>query len=324
VIETARPLAWSTHIGRRGTNEDAVVAESLAGGVELVAVADGMGGHAGGDVAAPLALAALADALREGAPLAQAAVRANDAVYSRASAEAELSGMGTTLVALLCRPDGYEIASIGDSRAYRIGAHGIEQLTLDHSFEGEALRNGMPPEEIARSPWRNALMRAVGTDARVEADLFGPFPVEAEPHAVLLCSDGLYRVLDDAAIARHFLAAADVERAVEALVREAMDAGADDNVTVAAVEFGELRGRARVVAPEPAQRPASASAQTAMPGIFPPSTVARPPRSQREVKIYHPPRGRPVRRRPLRWEPVVFALCSGGLAVWVTYMLATL
>lgn len=314
MIETARPLAWCTHIGRRGTNEDAVLAETLREGVELVAVADGMGGHAGGDIAAPLALAALHEALRAGAPLAEAAVRANEAVYARAAAEAELAGMGTTLVALLCGPEGYEIASIGDSRAYRVGAGGIEQLTLDHSFEGEARRNGMSPEEIARSPWRNALMRAVGTDAEVQADVFGPFPADEAPHAVLLCSDGLYRALGDAEIARHFLAAPDVERAVESLVREAMAAGADDNITVAAVEFGDVRGRART-APSP---------QAAVPGLYPPAENGRPAARARQARLYQRPRGRAARRRLPAWETVAFATCSGGLALWITYMLTAL
>src|SRR5690606_4227177 len=112
---------------------------------------------------------------------------------SLASESPEWHGMGTTLVALLIAGNRYTIASVGDSRAYRVDAAGVRQITVDHSLMAEAERNGDDAaEQLAGSPLRHALTRALGTEPQVEVDVFGPFDVEV-PHTVVLCSDGLYR-----------------------------------------------------------------------------------------------------------------------------------
>lgn len=238
--EPRRPrIAHRVDQGRRPSNQDAVVARRLGDGRELVALADGMGGHAGGEVASRRALDVMVAELERGAGLREAVEAANGAVYAEASRNAELEGMGTTVVALLVSGDRYEIANVGDSRAYRIARDGIHQLTTDHSFLAEAVRSGrLSPEEAERSPWRNALTRAVGTDPEVEVEVVGPFSAE-EPHTVLLCSDGLYRALPDGHLMRQVLAVADGEALARTLTEQALANGSDDNISVALIAFGE-------------------------------------------------------------------------------------
>lgn len=257
-----------THTGRRRSNQDAVVVTKLSGGREVVAIADGMGGHSAGEVASARALETLVAELRGSDDLRAAVRAANAAVYAEGSRNPGWQGMGTTVVALLRTGNTYHIANVGDSRAYRIDAQAIAQLTDDHSFVAEALRGGaMSPEQAAVSPWRNALTRAVGTDAEVEVDLFGPFAVD-EPHAVLLCSDGLYKPLPAESLHNYVLATEDVEAAVRALAALAFRRGSDDNITVAAVEFGSLgRLSLEVTLPVPISRQILAASTT---GAVPP------------------------------------------------------
>jgi PPM family protein phosphatase len=331
---TRASAAWSTHTGKRHGNQDAALAEVLPDGRELVAVADGMGGHAGGEIASRLALDVLHGALRDGLDLRAAVLAANDAVYARAMAEPELEGMGTTLVVLLRRGGRYEIANVGDSRAYRLNGRGLEQLTLDHSFMAEAERNGMSADEIARSPWRSALMRAIGTDPDVEPDLFGPFEV-SEPHAVLLCSDGLYGVVAAPVIVEQFLKAASIEAATQALVEYAAAAGSRDNITAAAMEFGAMRAAAASFGDPVAAVLAAGTAA----GTHPPpgleaeasSPPAEPDEPVEPGATIHAPRtamkrpsARKRRHRRIRWDNLVFGLCVAGLLLWLIHVLTTL
>ncbi|HEX2190967.1 MAG TPA: protein phosphatase 2C domain-containing protein, partial [Longimicrobiaceae bacterium] len=245
---SAAATGCATDRGRRPSNQDAVVATVLPDGREVVAVADGMGGHAGGEVASTTALAALVDALHAGAELPHAFRAADAAVRKAAESDPELDGMGTTLVALLRDGARYWIANVGDSRGYRVSAGGIEQVTRDHSFAEEAVRSGrMSAEEIARSPWKNALTRALGTGDEPEVDVFGPFAT-GDPHAVLLCSDGLHGVVVEEAIHASVLASGDAASAAERLSALALAGGSRDNVTVAVRDFALLHGAAPVAA----------------------------------------------------------------------------
>jgi PPM family protein phosphatase len=243
VREQAGTIATYTHPGRRRANQDAVVVFRLATGAELIAVADGMGGHAAGEVASAAALDALVAELEAGAELASAMRAANAAVYAKAKETPDMEGMGTTLVALLRDERGYVLANVGDSRAYLVSAAAIEQITRDHSYVAEALRQGtMTEAEAENSPWRNALTRAIGTDAEVEVDVFGPFaPVPA--HAILLCTDGLYRAIGEEVIREYVLSTADLTTACEALGALAFRRGSDDNISLAIVEFETLQRR---------------------------------------------------------------------------------
>ncbi|MDQ3555973.1 MAG: protein phosphatase 2C domain-containing protein, partial [Gemmatimonadota bacterium] len=244
-----------THRGRRRANQDAVLARTLADGRELVALADGMGGQAAGEVASARTLEVLVQELEIGTNLDDAIRAANLAVHTEAGQDPEREGMGTTLVALLRIGNSYHVANVGDSRAYRVDAERIDQVTADHSFAADAVRTGsMSPADAAVSPWRNALTRAVGTDPEVEVDLFGPFPIEP-PHAVILCSDGLYKALPDRVIADFVRSTEDVEAAVNGLSALAYRQGSDDNISAVAVEFGRFdRWLPAVTAPLPIDR----------------------------------------------------------------------
>jgi len=231
-------LATQSIAGGRPYQEDTVLARTLPDGRVLVAVADGMGGHAAGEVASALAIETLEGAVLGGAPLDRAVRLANRRVWEGGQVPGR-RGMGTTLVALLLGTDGhYQVANVGDSRAYLLSGGTIRRITEDHSYLEEAIRSGYPRDVALAPSWRNALTRALGVEPSVEVDLFGPFPAEPAT-VVLLCSDGLYKSLDDDALARiHGQQAADPQAAADTLVKASLDAGSDDNISVALVDFG--------------------------------------------------------------------------------------
>jgi PPM family protein phosphatase len=237
MISFTERSASLTERGRRAVNQDAVLVAEVAG-QELVAVADGMGGHAAGEIASRRALEVLREAIQGGATLDAAMRNANAAVYELAAARPELHGMGTTLVALLRRGPRYMIANVGDSRAYRVDRHGIHQLTRDHSFVAEASGSGsMSAEDAERSPWRNAVTRAIGTDRLIEVDCYGPFDA-TEDHTILLCTDGVYRAVPDDDLRRITLEGGQPEDAARDLLKAAFRAGSDDNISAGVVRFG--------------------------------------------------------------------------------------
>jgi protein phosphatase len=209
--------------------------------VVLVAVADGMGGGPAGALASREALERLARAFAEergDVPerLRRSMTRANRHVYAFVERDPSYSGMGTTVVAAAVGDGRAWIANVGDSRAYLIRSDGLERLTEDHSWVQEQVRSGaMTAAEASRSPYRNVITRAVGTEPDVEVDVFGPVDLR-EGDAVLLCSDGLHGVLDD----RQILAVyreSEFERAAEALVAAANAVGGPDNISVVAVRL---------------------------------------------------------------------------------------
>lgn len=230
--------SWASEIGLRSANQDAVAVRKLPGRREMAAVCDGMGSHRAGGNASHTALEALIASLAAGKDLADAFRCANQAVRNEARADPGRKGMGTTMVALLREEDRYWVGNVGDSRAYRVDAEGIRQLTRDHSFVAEAIRAGeMSRDEAARSPWRNAVTRNLGTEAEVEVDVFGEFSAE-EPHVLVLCSDGLHGVLEEEDLERLVRATPEIRDVARALCDEAIRRGGKDNVTVAALAFG--------------------------------------------------------------------------------------
>lgn len=231
-------LAVESIAGLRPYQEDAVLSEILPDGRTLMAVADGMGGHAAGEVASALALETLSAAVQEGQALDDAFRLANERVHLK-SLDPGKQGMGTTLVAMLLEGDSYQIANVGDSRCYLVDAGGARRITEDHSFVSEAIMRGQSEEEAMASQWRDVLTRCIGTETEVEVDLFGPFQVDANT-AVLLCSDGLYKVLSDADLAGMFARSGGPRGAAQSLVANAFEAGSDDNISVAIAEFGEV------------------------------------------------------------------------------------
>ncbi len=231
--------SWYTDQGRRPTNQDSVVVKSLSRGRELLAVCDGMGSHALGRLASHAAMDTLVKTLSEGGSLLEAVESANRAVREEMENNEDGAGLGTTLVALLRTEHEYQIANVGDSRAYRIDPQGVHRITQDHSFVAEVVREGrMSKEEAGRSPWRSAITRHLGAEPEVEVDLFGAYPTH-EPHIVLLCSDGLHGILNDQAIKAKVRELTDIRDVARELGEEALRKGGDDNVAVAAIEFQE-------------------------------------------------------------------------------------
>jgi protein phosphatase len=228
----------ATDVGRiRSLNEDnLLVAESL------FAVADGMGGHRGGEVASAEALESLRTSVLEpdAAALRSAVETANRAVFEHSLVDPELSGMGTTLcaVALVRDDDGaasIAVVNVGDSRVYLLSDGDFRQITEDHSLVETMVRGGqLSPDEAAVHPGRNVLTRALGIEPEIEVDLFAE-PVRSGDR-FLLCSDGLFNELQDdqiAAVLRRLDAPGDV---ADELVRMATEAGGRDNVTAVIVD----------------------------------------------------------------------------------------
>lgn len=228
-----------TDVGQqRETNEDAALIRNL-GEAHLLAVADGMGGHAAGDVASELAIEAFADTVEAAlerdrtageSVLREAVAEANEAVLDRAAADG-LEGMGTTLVAALVQGGRALFVNVGDSRGYHIDERGrLEQVTTDQSLVQELVEQGELTEAEARDhPQRNVVSQALGTDETIEPDLdsiaFGG--------TVLCCSDGLPEEVKDEALASVVDDAMSVEAAAETLINRANAAGGSDNIAVA-------------------------------------------------------------------------------------------
>lgn len=235
--------AGNTDVGLvRARNEDAYAVDDALG---IYLVADGLGGHQGGNVASALAHDAVLATLEEGraglpdaapALLEEAVRHANDRIRYRAGGDPSLDGMGTTLTLLWLGDDAHGYAAhVGDSRLYRLDGGQFTQLSEDHTLAMEMVRAGdMALEEAEHSFAWHRLTRAVGLDARLEVDVC---PVDAAgADAFLLCSDGLTGMVADDEIARLMRAALpDPRLAGEALIDAALAAGGDDNVTVVVV-----------------------------------------------------------------------------------------
>lgn len=222
---------------KRSSNEDSFAC-SVENGVFVVC--DGMGGAAAGEVASSIAVGELLRVLSgRSVPfpeLAEEAVNvANEAVYSQAQRNPRLSGMGTTMVALAVQDAEAWVLNVGDSRCYRLRDGILEQLTLDHSLVEEQVRMGrMTPTEALRSPLRNVITRALGTQSTVAPDCF---PVETAPGDLyLLCSDGLTRELPDETIQSLLDEEGSLEERARGLIEAAKQAGGNDNITCILVE----------------------------------------------------------------------------------------
>jgi serine/threonine protein phosphatase PrpC len=242
----------------RGLNEDSLLSLVLAPTYEgrkspvlgLFALADGMGGHAGGEVASKLALQVLFDhvmrtiimpemshdMMLEGdvvARMRQATIAANDAVYlARQKGD---SDMGTTLTSVLVRNDLLFLAHVGDSRAYRWNADGLEQLTTDHSVVASMIASGQAaPEEIYTHPHRSVIYRCIGDKPLVEVDVYA-LPL-AIGDRLILCSDGLWEEIRDEGMEDVMMQEADPQSACELLVHRANVAGGEDNISVIVIQ----------------------------------------------------------------------------------------
>lgn len=220
-------VALRTDAGRRDGNEDSVLSMRLANGGLVVAVADGMGGLEMGDVASRTALEALRNAMTSGRTLDEAVREANRAVHERAAGRA----MGTTLVAAHAVGHRVTVANVGDSRAYRLTPLGLRRVSVDHTHGEEARQAGAAaPTGALGDRWASALTRSLGTGPQVEVDVFGPFEVD-DGESILLCSDGVHGVLPDDRIENWSQTLTEPDAAVEKLLRAALSAGSEDNVS---------------------------------------------------------------------------------------------
>jgi serine/threonine protein phosphatase PrpC len=225
----------ATHTGWwREHNEDSYLA---APDVGLWIVADGLGGHADGQIASAVVVAHVAERLRAGLSLPEALSSSHAAVLEAVGHGRGRTGMASTAVALHIQDAVYQVAWIGDSRAYLWDSRHLTRLTRDHSFVQQLLDSGALRPEAARGhPYRNILTRCIGSSdaTSVFADTAG-----GDMHAndrILLCSDGLTGELSDAEIAEVFAAGLGAQETADRLVRRALGHGGSDNVTVLVVD----------------------------------------------------------------------------------------
>ncbi|HTZ75627.1 MAG TPA: Stp1/IreP family PP2C-type Ser/Thr phosphatase [Candidatus Aquilonibacter sp.] len=218
--------------------------------LNLFILSDGIGGAAHGEVASEIAVTTIEQHCRNAAQdpslpyegdfrpdlsdktnrLASALRLANHAIYQAASTDANMRGMGATIVAVWLEGERLSLAHVGDSRAYRLRQGTLEQLTRDHSLVAEQVRLGiLTPEQAERSEYQTMLIRALGASETVEVDVDEHVMLVGD--AYLLCSDGLSRMVPDDKIAEAILALKKPQKATEHLIDLAKAAGGLDNVT---------------------------------------------------------------------------------------------
>ncbi|MCY4036064.1 MAG: protein phosphatase 2C domain-containing protein [bacterium] len=244
---------------RREINEDSVLAEE-----GLFAVADGLGGHQGGEVASALAVETLAAQIQQARTqdrrhrfarrpqrascptiedLLRAVDRANEEILAKSATSPELAGMGTTLCALAVVTHEHHpalaVVNVGDSRVYRCDDLGFRQITEDHTVVQEMVKAGILDWDEAEShSYRHHLSRALGIKSRVVVDDWTLAAVRG--HRYLLCSDGLTNEVDDRDIHAILLNCESPAQAVGALVSRALQNGGSDNVTVVVVDVADV------------------------------------------------------------------------------------
>jgi protein phosphatase len=229
-----------TNIGhKRSRNEDRYLVREMGADSILLAVADGMGGEAKGDVAAQTVIDALTELASTGdvseSILQEAVSTANDALLRMVAREPELEGMGTTATIVLVKGMMAHFIHVGDSRLYLFRDGTLTQKTSDHAFLQTFLDDGsMTPEEVGKHPFRNLLDQCVGCpECSPDSERFTVVPGDI----LLLTSDGLHKDLDDRQIVQHLATDTPLDRRLETLVESALALGGKDNITAVAAEF---------------------------------------------------------------------------------------
>lgn len=239
----------NTDIGKtRKNNEDSFVTKKYDNGLFLAVVADGMGGHVGGQIASSVAVKSITesvDALNDSlyscsarkikTELIKILKKANSAVYEFSEKKSEYDGMGTTVVVCLVVKDRLYVCNVGDSRLYVIDDN-IRQITKDHSLVTELLDAGIITSEQAKDhPQRNMITKAIGTDEDVDPDLFSL--TLADGKTILICTDGLSTMVPDEYILEVIKNTESCENAVSKLITKANDNGGQDNITAVVVKY---------------------------------------------------------------------------------------
>jgi len=243
-----------TDIGKkRELNEDNYICLALSeenSSPYLLAVADGMGGHSGGETASAMAIDVLRESLTSHLKSDQDALsriqtiledsiqKANDQIFQEASEEKQLTGMGTTLVAAFISDNTATVSNIGDSRAYLIRRHSIQQVTADHTWKAEQLRTqALTEEEILNSPFRDLITRYIGLKPDLKIDTY---ELElSDNDYLLLCTDGLHTLIKDEEIYETVMEIEDPETICRKLIKTANKRGGHDNITVV---VGKVQG----------------------------------------------------------------------------------
>ena len=231
---------------RSGNEDSLAVEEDRERG--LFVVADGMGGHAAGEVASEMAVQIIQRELAdlrelEGGPAAERVVRAlkhaNKAIHDRTIAEVDKQGMGTTASVLIIAGRTYLIGQVGDSRVYLLRDGALRQLTKDHSYVQEQVDAGfLTPEQARYHPYSNVITRCVGASPEVEPDVYAGEVRVGD--LFLVASDGLTGMVDDRRLQQLLLARVAPERLVHLLISEANGRGGLDNITAIVVQVAEL------------------------------------------------------------------------------------
>ena len=241
-------VAGETNVGRKRThNEDNFGILSEFG---LYIVADGMGGHASGEVASKMAIDTIKEFFEatqedpertwpykmdkakgyEENRLITAIKLANLRIYEKAQSDARQRGMGTTIVSIFTVENGVYCAHVGDSRVYRVRQKKIEQITEDHSLLNDYIKmKHLTPEEIANFPHKNVIVRALGMKETVKVDTRFDAPLAGDTY--LLCSDGLCGPVSDDDILACIIASPDLKTASRRLIEKANENGGPDNIT---------------------------------------------------------------------------------------------
>ena len=233
----------ATDVGKvREVNQDCVFSSTVPVGClpNLFIVADGMGGHKAGDIASRLTVDSVVDKLSKVnskdyiSVITDTIIKVNKEVIDKAAESQDYAGMGTTLVVATVFDNILKVANVGDSRLYVVGED-IIQITRDHSLVEEMVINGQLDRADARVDKRkNIITRAIGGESKVEAEMFS---VELKPEdKILMCSDGLSNMVDDAEILEIINREPDIEKAARMLIDAANENGGKDNISVVIVE----------------------------------------------------------------------------------------
>ncbi len=244
----------------RSNNEDTYFSNSEKG---LWLIADGMGGHEAGEVASAIARDTIAESFNTGSPLSDAVQKAHSAILQAVDKQIGAAGMGSTVVALQSNSNAYEVAWVGDSRAYLWSPNehdvGLKQITTDHSYVQMLLASGaINEEEVANHPDKNIITQCLGVQdiGQVKVDTVQGSWQQGQ--WIVLCSDGLNEEVDDQTIAEVLTQASNPGDAVDQLIARALESGGHDNITVqviaapfvSPVETAELESL-----PEPEPKP---------------------------------------------------------------------
>ncbi len=240
--------AYLTDPGKvRDHNEDSVIIVKNEMGEILLAVADGMGGHCGGEIASSIAISHIGDRFRKTSSVGtkedaisfikEIVSEANVLLYKYTSEHKESSGMGTTIVLALVTNEFLLFGNIGDSSGYVLRKNKLHKITTDHTLVSLLVKSGELTEEEAKDhPRKNVLMRALGATNMVEMDIFD---VERDVDGILLCSDGLTNMLDDEQIAKVLLDEdISIEDRLKKLIVKCNNRGGTDNISIAYLKDG--------------------------------------------------------------------------------------